>query len=337
MRYTPAMETEAVNLAPNTAPGAVETTGASPVARPLRRQWGESVPLGFLAVILASSSWGVQGVLVKHAFAGGANVVTLLALRAAIGTLFIWSLLPLLGPRIERDRPPLSPRRRLGLIGLGCLTVFNSLTYFLALSRLPASVAVLFLYLFPALTVLWAALFFGERFDRRRGLALALALGGACLTLNPVAIFASGAVLSVAGIAFAIASAFGNSWYGPVAVRVGRGYHGYTVARHALPATASCFVAYVAFSGDFTRDMDARTWLLCVIIGLMTGGSVLLYLIGIAHIGPSRAAITTVAEPITVVLLSAIVLSEPLTIGKALGGASIIASILLLARTRRLQ
>ncbi len=327
------MESEVVTMSTTVASPAAEAAQATPATLPAQRR-SQSLLFGFFAVVLASSSWGIQGVLVKYAFAGGANVVTLLALRAAIGTVFLWALLPLFGRRMERNGPPLALRRRLGLIGLGFLTVFNSLTYFQALSRLPASMAVLFLYLFPALTVLWSALFFGERFDRLKGLALILALGGAFLTVNPTILFAPGAALSMVGIAFAIASAFGNSWYGPAAVRVGRGYHGYTVARHALPATAACFLAYVTLSGDFTRDMDARTWLICLIIGLMTGGSVLLYLIGIAHIGPSRAAITTIAEPVTVVLLSTIILLEPLTPLKALGGASIIASILLLARAR---
>jgi drug/metabolite transporter (DMT)-like permease len=255
-------------------------------------------------------------------------------LRAAIGTLFIWSLLPLVGRRMERGGPPLAPRRRLGFVGLGLLTVFNSLTYFLALSRLPVSIAVLCLYLFPALTVLWSALFFGEQLNRQRAGALALALGGAALTLNPTTLFTAGATLSLLGVAFALISAFGNSWYGPVAVRVGRGYHGYTVARHALPATATCFLLYVLVSDDFARDMTARSWLICGIVGVLTGASVLLYLIGIARIGPSPAAITTVAEPVTVIILSAIVLAEPLTLFKALGGACIVASIVLLARAR---
>ncbi|MFN8515768.1 MAG: DMT family transporter [Chloroflexia bacterium] len=169
-------------------------------------------------------------------------MVTLLALRAAIGSLFIWSLLPLVGRRMERGGPALAPRRRLGFMGLGMLTVFNSLTYFLALSRLPVSIAVLCLYLFPALTVLWSALFFGEHLNRHRVGALVLALGGAALTLNPTTLFTAGATLSTAGVAFALISAFGNSWCGPVAVRVGRGFYGYTVARHALPPPppASC-------------------------------------------------------------------------------------------------
>lgn len=333
LRYTPDMERDAATLVPDntTTPPAHAQARAG---RRLLSALAEARWPGFLAVILASSSWGVQGIMVKYAFAGGANVVTVLALRAAIGTMFIWSLLPLIGWRMERSGPPLAPRRRLGFVGLGLLTVFNSLTYFLALSRLPASVAVLCLYLFPALTVLWSALFFGEHLNRRRALALALALGGAIFTVNPTTLFASGATLSLLGILFAFTSAFGNSWYGPVAVRVGRGYHGYTVARHALPATAFCFLFYVAVSGDFTRDMDARSWLICTIVGVMTGGSVLLYLIGISRIGPSPAAITTVAEPVTVVAVSAIVLAEPLTLFKFLGGASIVASIIVLARTR---
>jgi drug/metabolite transporter (DMT)-like permease len=327
------METDAATIIPDSSPAAPVQAQARPGGRALPSLAAARWP-GFLAVILASSSWGVQGILVKYAFAGGANVVTLLALRAAIGSLFIWSLLPLVGRRMERSGPPLAPRRRLGFVGLGLLTVFNSLTYFLALARMPVSLAVLCLYLYPALTVLWSALFFGEHLNRGRAIALVLALGGAALTLNPAALLASGAAISLLGVAFALISAFGNSWYGPVAVRVGRGYHGYTVARHALPATAACFLLYVVASGDFARNMATRSWVICGIVGVLTGASVLLYLIGIARIGPSSAAITTVAEPVTVITLSAIVLAEPMTLFKALGGASIVASIVLLARAR---
>jgi drug/metabolite transporter (DMT)-like permease len=327
------METDAATIGPDSSAAPPAQAQVRPVDRALSSLAAARWP-GFLAVILASSSWGFQGILVKYAFAGGANVVTLLALRAAIGSIFIWSLLPLVGRRMERGGPTLAPRRRLGFVGLGLLTVFNSLTYFLALSRLPVSIAVLCLYLFPALTVLWSAIFFGGHLNRSRVAALILALGGAALTLNPTTLFASGATLSLLGVAFALISAFGNSWYGPVAVRVGRGYHGYTVARHALPATAACFLLYVIISGDFTHSMDTRSWLICGIVGVLTGASVLLYLIGIARIGPSPAAITTVAEPVTVIILSALVLSETLTLFKALGGASIVASIVLLARAR---
>ena len=80
--------------------------------------------------------------------------------------------------------------------------------------------------------------------------------------------------------------------------------------------------------------MLASGWFSCLAIGLMTAFAMVLNLTGIARIGPSRAAITSVFEPVTIVILSALLLGEAVTLAKLLGGVCIVASIVVLSRGR---
>lgn len=289
---------------------------------------------GFAAVIVASTSYGMQGILAKYAYGGGANAGTILAIRFVVGAAAIWSLLPLLRRRPAAGEAALARRSRLGLYLLGLMSVSNSLFYYLALARIPVSTASLLAFMHPALTVLWSALFFGDRFTGRKGVALVLALVGAAGTLDLRAALASDAALNWWGVAFALFSATGYSWYAPLVSRFGRGASGVMIARHTMPVTALGFLVYMLLSGGPSGAMVATGWLACLLIGLMTAFSVVLNLTGIARIGPSRAAITAVSEPITVVVLSALLLGEPVTLAKVVGGACIVASIVILGRGR---
>ena len=79
------------------------------------------------------------------------------------------------------------PRGRtlLGLIAMGALGyVGQSFCYFSALQHAPAGLVALLLYLYPALVAVLAVVVLKERFTRRKTVALALALGGAVLTIG---------------------------------------------------------------------------------------------------------------------------------------------------------
>lgn len=290
--------------------------------------------LGIGAVAVAAASFGVQGVLGKYAAAGGANVGTLLTVRWVVAGVIVWALLLILrgrgrGPGLRQSR-----RRVLGFGVLGLLFVTNSAFYFSALELLPVGTAVLLVYTFPALVVLWGALFFGERIDRARGGALALALLGSVLTVEPASALAAGAALSGLGVLYALASALSNSWCMALMAPIGRDVPGLVVNAYSLPVTAALFGGYVLATDGFSGGMSAGAWLACLAIGALGGFSVYVILSGIARIGASRAAIVMTVEPITAVALSAILFAEPLTPLKLLGGACIVGGVLLLSRPR---
>ena len=307
--------------------GSIEPGAGPAVDAPAR--W-----VGIGAVALAALGFGLQGVLAKYASRGGASVPTMLAIRFAVATPLVWALLLALRARDRHPSPRQPPRRVLGFAVLGLLFVSSSLTYFLALERLPLGTAALLVYASPALVVLWVALCFGEPLTRTTLGALALALLGCALTVDPLAAFAAGASPSWAGVALALGSALSHSWFSTLAAPLGRGAPGLTVTAYSLPVAGLCCAAYVMATGRFTAAMSPGAWASCLAMGALIGGSVSLLLVGIGRLGASRAAIVATAEPAVAVLLGALLFAEPLTVMKLLGGACIAGGILVLSGRR---
>ncbi len=286
-----------------------------------QRRW-----VGVGLVTLAGASYGVQSVLAKVAYDGGMDVPTVLAVRFGVASVLVWIVVAAL--RRHRWLPLWVPPRTL----LGLLFVTNALFGYLALTDLTAGTTTLLIFAFPALVVLWSRLLFRERLGPLKLGCLVLALTGCALTVDPLALFATGSAVSLAGVGWALLSALSNSWYATLAGPIGRNTPGLTVAAYSLPVTAACFLVYLVSRGGPTAGASVSGWLACIAIGALAGLSVCAVLSGIARIGSSQAAIVSTNEPTTAVLLGALVLSEPLKFITLLGGACIAAAIVLLSR-----
>lgn len=291
--------------------------------------------LGVGLVVAAGFGFGLQNVLAKIAYDGGADVATVLAVRFGVAAFAVTALYRLRGvARVSDAEGSLTARRGLGIVALGLLYVGNALFAYLALARLPASTTTLLVFAFPGLVVLWSRLFFGDPITGRKLLALALALGGCALTVDIVGSGAS-ARLDWVGIGWAAASALTNSWYATLAGPVGKGLSGVTVAAGSLPVTAVCFAAALAVRGGPSLQISTTGWLACLAIGLLAGLSITAFLAGIPLIGPSRAAIAATSEPAAAVALAALLLGEAVAPTTLVGGLGILAALVLLATGRR--
>lgn len=289
--------------------------------------------LGIALVLAAGVGFGLQNVLAKIAFAGGADAATVLAVRFAVAAAVVLALRRGTRPPRHIDRPPiLGARRRLGIVLLGLLFVGSALFAYLALERLPASTTTLVVFTYPALVVVWSRLLFAEPITGRRLLALALALGGCALAVGPSTSAGAGLGLETAGLLLAAASALTNSWYATLAGPIGRGLSGITIAAGSLPITAACFALGLIAVGGPSAAIDRAGWLACLAIGLLAGASITAFLAGLPLIGPSRAAIVSSSEPAASVALGALLLGERLTITALLGGCAVLAAVALLAR-----
>lgn len=298
----------------------------------LRRERGRTL-LGIGATVTAGILFGLQGILGKYAFDEGANVPTLLMFRFIMASLVIWTLLGILVSRkkVTGLHQPLSRTAGFGLLGL--LWISNSLFYFLALELLPASTNSLLVFVYPALVVLWSVLFFKEKLTALKVIALALALGGCFLTVDPVAALAVTSTFSLVGALLSLASALSNSWYAILAGRIGPQVPGIIKAAYSLPVTAICFSVYLLVTASFSESMTVWGWVLCLVIGGLTGISIYLFLIGVSFIGPSRTAIISTSEPATTVILGTLILAEPLSIVKLVGSLCIFCAIIILSRS----
>ena len=304
-------------------PDEAPVVGSSEV-RPsfVRRHW-----LGIGLCALSGMSYGGQAILAKWAYGQGVNVTSLLTVRLTVASLAIWLLVAITRPDMR-----LSRRQRVGLAVLGLNFIGSTGMYYLSLNMLGASTAALLGNTYPIWVVLWMVLFFHERFDQLRSLALGMAVLGAVLTVDPVAVVTTGERFSWIGAILAVGSALSNSVYIIFSGRIGRGIPGLVVAAWSTPFTALAYIIWCLVSGEFQWDMSGTGWLLCIGVGIATGVAVGLYQAGIQLIGSSRAAITATTEPATTVLLAIVLLGEPASPIKLGGGLLIIWAIVLLSR-----
>lgn len=149
-------------------------------------------------VVTAATVWGLNGTVSKLLMRGGFDPPQLTTFRAT-GAFLVLLLLVLAtrGPRSLAATPREIPR----LVAYGLLGVFSvPLLYFVAISRLPVGIGLLFEFTAPVFVALWVR--FGERrrVRRRLWLGLALSVAGVTSVAQLWSLFAAGDGLRLDGL-----------------------------------------------------------------------------------------------------------------------------------------
>lgn len=277
-----------------------------------------------LALIIASAvCFGATPIFGRFAYDAGADTFTLLFLRFAIAAMCLVAACA-----VRRVALP-GGRLLLALVLLGAVgRTGQTLTYFLGLTIAPAALMSLLLYLYPALVALLAALLLGQRLTRATLLAVGLALAGTILTISPAAGASDlGIVLGVATACIYAIYILASSRFTP---------HAGTLASSTVitVASAAAYAAMVAVHGPvFPRTVLG--W--AAILGLALISTVLgtlTFFAGLARVGPTDASTLSTIEPAVTVVLAALILGETIVPLQLLGGALILAAVVLLARRK---
>ena len=132
-------------------------------------------------VLGSATAFGTLGILAKLAYASGLGTEQTLAIRFLLAAIAMTIL------AIALDQNPLRLERRqlVALFGLGAIVyTAQSLTYFIALRSIPASLAVLIAYIYPSLVVVAGWLFLRRAVSIWHGLALAASFAGVALLVG---------------------------------------------------------------------------------------------------------------------------------------------------------
>lgn len=265
--------------------------------------------------------------------------IGLVAWRSGLGALLV--VLLVAGRRVagRRELVPMSaiPRRDRWMLLLAAVstTVLN-LAIFVAFVRISISLALLVFYLYPALVAVGSVLWFGERLDRARWVALGLSLVGMVLVVaGPILAGGSVGSLDPLGIGLAFAAAVSQVVYVLAARHGYRSVPSLQAVSFFLVFGASVQVAVAVLVGAGSHlalpTSEPNLWPLVALAGII-GAAIptIAYLIGIRLIGPSRASILATTEPVIATLLAAVVLSEIPVPVQLIGGALIILAAVLL-------
>jgi drug/metabolite transporter (DMT)-like permease len=272
-------------------------------------------------VIGSACCFGSLGVFGKVAYRLGLTTPQLLTYRFAMAAVLLWLV-------VVVARQPLPPRR--SLIGLAILGgagyVGQSASYFSALHFIPVSTTALLLYTFPVVVTLLARLLFGEPLGWTKIVAVGLAFIGTMLVVE--------AQLKAAppiGIILGLTSAAIYSGYILYGSRLLPGIPPVSATATIATAAAIVWSGVAGATGQLAVNWTPSRFALLVgfaVIG--TTIPVLAFILGLRLVGASRAAILSTFEPASSVLLAVLILGEAANPIQYLGGAFILASVVVL-------
>jgi drug/metabolite transporter (DMT)-like permease len=276
--------------------------------------------IGIGLVALSAAAFGTLAIFGRQAYAAGMNTFTILFLRFGLAAALMLGLLALRRERLPRGAvlARLAGMGALGYIG-------QSFSYLTALKYASAGLVALLLYLYPIFVALLAVAFLRERLTRGKVAALALAVGGTALTVNPE----GGQPL---GVALAIGAAAIYSIY----IIVGTG-----VLRHVSAVQSSTVIfasaglaagGLMLIEGPSLPTTGAGWGVMAGIVLVATVIPVVTFLAGLDRIGPTNAAMLSTLEPVVTVLLAAWLLDEALQPAALLGGGLILLAVIVVTR-----
>ena len=297
--------------------------------------------VGYAMVWTAATLFAVNGTVSKVILESEISSLRLSQVRLT-GALFGLGLVVLVvaRPTLRLRRAELPFLAAYGIAGLA----LTQLLYFLAIRRLPIGIALLIQYLAPLLVALWARYVTHEPVRRRVWAALALALAGLTLIVEVW----RGLVLDGWGVAAALAGAVAFAAYVLLAERGVRRRDPISLNLYGF-LFAALFWAIIQPWWRFplaTVDRDVSllgnlaghavpVWVLIAwMIALGTIVPFLLVVAALRHVSATRVGIVAMLEPVVATLVAFAWLDESLAAAQLVGGAVVLAAILL-AQTAR--
>lgn len=288
-----------------------------------------AVQVGALMCTASAACYAGLSILAKLALASGLSLTGMLSLR------FLGASVVLAAVLLVQRRSLFAGRRTMfHLLLLGALLYAPQATlFFSGLQRMPVSVAVLLLYVYPVIVAAFDWMINRRRPNTRTWVALGLATIGVVLTLTPQA---AGSVDPV-GAALILGSATGLAVYIIISERATRAAGAQVSAMGIVFGAGLSFTLVGAAGGTLAWTTAlAEPWL---ILGLIVIGTVLpvtLFLAGVARVGPTGASLLSTLEPVFTVALGVIVLQETLAPVQVVGGVLVLSAAVLVA-TRQPQ
>lgn len=291
--------------------------------------------MGFALALIAAVGFSFKAILVKLAYAVPSPVelsaLTLLALRM----LYSLPVFAVIAWRESRTRAPLSGRQWALVTLLGMLGYYGaSLFDFIGLQYISAGLERLVLAVYPTLTLLLSAAFFGEKLTRRKLAACAICYLGIGAAFMHDLHFASDDNAIWIGCGFVFASAVSYALYllgtGPMITQLGTQRF---TALAMLVSTAIMLGHFCATTPLQALAQPLQTQLLALCMAIFsTIVPVFALSAAIRRIGAPTSALVGSTGPLITILLGWWLLHEPLSVSQLSGMVLVAGGVMLIGK-----
>ncbi len=236
----------------------------------------------------------------------------------------------------DRRRLKIAPLQILVCAGLGVLgyAIFATL-YFTAINGVSVALASLLLYTYPIHVAIGARVLFGEKLSRAQKIALPVALGGLLFLLGGPAIFGESKIANPYAVIAGLGSALCYAFYILASSRLQRTIDPLTSGLYVM--TFAALGLFFFHRPDLSRIPALTLEQIALLVGIgvvCTIAPLVLFLSGLQKLGNNEASLLSTIEPLTAAAMGAIILSEMLAPAEWIGGALVIAALVITALAR---
>ena len=278
--------------------------------------------LGYLLAAVAALMFAINGSLARYLLDDGISPAHLSQLRVTVAFVLLAGTLVLVDRR--RLRIARADVLRMAWLGLAGVAIVQ-FSYFLAIDRLPISVALVIQFTGPLMVLLWLRFAHGRRLRPSLYLAVGLSVAGSALVVE---IHRAGS-LDGLGILFSLVAAVTFAIYLIGFERAGHSYDAFTTLAWGLGfATLFWLLLSPPWSfpfDDFGSPRNAALALGVVVIGTLA--PFLLNLSALRHLPAARVGVVATLEPPLAALIAWVVHGEALTGVQITGGLIVVAAV----------
>ncbi|MBS7643630.1 EamA family transporter [Candidatus Bathyarchaeota archaeon] len=272
---------------------------------------------GSILVLVSAISFGFLPIFARFAYSSGIKVQELLMIRFLLASVIV-------GVFLYAARRASIPSRNqfLVLIALGGFGYFlQSYLYFTSLLYIPVSVVALVLYTYPAFVMAGSLALGWEKVSIPVAISLFTALTGLALVANPIFNLAAIGLLMVLGAAITYTG------YILVSSRILRELSGEVASFYVMISASLSFGIASLLAGRLYIAWNLAGWFWVIMISVIsTALAATTFFQGLRLIGPSRASILSLTEPIASIIASFILFKETLTPIQWIGGLLILSA-----------
>ena len=290
------------------------------MARELASDPTDAVGIAF--ALAAAMGFGLAVAVSRFAYEGGTNGFTVASFRSCVATLVVLALCMVTGRSLRVTR-----REWLHLSGLGVLLSVLFYGNVGAVEYISIGLAALLLFIYPTMIATMEAVLTRTVPAPAKVAALVIAFAGMFLMLG-VSFGASHPLGIALALAAALATATNAVWY----VRAVRHVDIMVATLHMTIAATVTILVVSALGGSFVLPVDAAGWGGLLGVVALQSGLAPVYFAGIARIGALKSGMLANIQPVTSIVAAFLLFGEWLTPVQLLGGAMVIAGILIMQR-----